>query len=312
MTIKKAIFLGWLFFFSSQSFLKAESLFFSAGNDLGGILVNRRPFGQTWFEPNTNTSSKIGPEIFHQGENLIELVLLVTKEGGSYTFQFEGLTDEKLYDARIVTSWHDPVNQDEKEVKEITIEWKEPSMETMRFPIKEAQQLIVSLEKDDNEKLVATPEYQEVKLNNRSLVSQVIIKVPYYSVKGAPVAPPWMDSVRYQKEDFIEVEKIVNQYAKLLVGKNIKGLEVLCDELWRWQAACRGETFEQRREAVRRASERHRNLEIAKIELTKIDVFPLSPIIRISGNQIGLSLDGKPIYLEMKLFKKDDHWKIGL
>jgi len=288
--------------------LFAESLFFAARKDCGGVMVNRFPFGETWFKSNNNVSSEIGVDLLKGGENIIELVFLVSETGGSYTFQFEDSEGKKVHDMRIQTAWK---KKGEGNAGELKIEWLEPLKKVVYFEFEDNQNLTLSMKEDAGNGWVWDKQIEETE-SASSLVTQIVVKIPYFSERGAGQMPPWVDAKRYQKEEFLEVKEVSVQYAKMLASKNIDGLEKLCDERWRWQALCRGETFSQRKEVIKKALENHKDVKFLKSEVTKVDVFPLTSLIRISGVQVGLLLDGKPIFLEFFLFKKGDKWKFGI
>ena len=282
---------------------------------MGGALVNGFPLGQTWFQSNNNTSAGVGVDLLVKGENEIELVLLVSEKGGDYTFQFEDSEGGKVFDARIKTTWNALDDEDATaadNVGEITVEWLVPNtIEKTQFVFEKGKQLLLSLNKDEDswswEKST-----KEGKLFKPSLDAQIILRIPYFSERGADAVPPWIGAERYQKSEFLEVKNTVGKYAELLVGKDVTALEPLCDERWKWQALSHDESYAERKQKVENSFQKHRNLLLGKVEISQVDVFPLTSLIRISGNQVGLSLNGQSVYLEVLLFKKNNQWKIAL
>lgn len=291
-------------------FAVGETLFFSVRDDLGGAMFNRFPFGETWFKDNCNASSSITSELLLKGGNSIELVLLVTEKGGQYTFQFEDQDGRKIYDARLATGFKEEEDKP-GQAGIVKVEWLAPFKMEKSFEFQRGQEISLFLVQDNNGDWKWNKTEVEGEIPN-NLEGKITLKIPYSYSKGVDAVPPWIGAERYQKSDFLEVKKVVEKYASLLVEKDVDALEPFCDERWKWQALCHGESLAKRKEIVGQSFQKHRNLLLGEVEVSKVDVFPLTSLIRISGPQVGLSLNGQPIFLEVFLFKKNNQWKIGL
>ena len=297
-------FFGVCFSFRSEG----ETLFFSVNKDLGGALVNKFPFGSTWSKPESNVSANLFNESVRKGGNQIELLFFVTEKGGSYVFQFEDEENNRIYDTRINTQW---IETEEGLAGRFYLEWLVPTQEKKDFSFAEGEELRIKFSQAEDG---GEWEYSETKKAAKGLKEGVkglvVIELSFKSERGSEIPPPWLGAESYQTRDLSEVGKVGKKYLTDLAKKDYSGIGDVCDERWKWEAESYGVTVEDRIAVTKKSREMFRSFVVTDDVVSRVEQFPLTSLIRVSGKQLGVVLDGEALYLDMFLMKLNGKWKI--
>ena len=270
--------------------------------------MNKFPLGSTWSKPESNVSVNFSPENIVKGTNQIELLFFVTKQGGNYVFQFEDKKNNRVYDARIDTQW---IEDREGRGGSFQMNWIAPIQEQQVFQFDEGEELRIKYSRsEDGKKLVRAETRKTAEGLKDGVKGLVVVELSFESEQGAEESPPWVGAENYEPKDLFEVGKAAKKYLREMARKNYSGMGDVCDVRWKWEAESYGVTVEDRIAVTKKTREMFRSFEVTGEVVSQVEQFPLSPLIRVSGKQLSVVLDGEVLNLEMFLMKLNGKWKI--
>ena len=195
---------------------------------------------------------------------------------------------------------------------QVVVDWILPKQDREVFSSKTGEKFVAKLvpaQKKDGE----NRSVERVKLPDadRGVMGMVVLVLDFKSEVGGSENPPWLKAEEYGKEDLLDIQGAASDYVDFLSKKKYQFLNPLCDEKWKWEALCYEQKYEERTKLTKTTRESFRVFEPVSILVKEVERFPLTPVVRVSGDQLGILINEQRLFLELYFMKIGNQWKIA-